>query len=172
MVKVEVLSGQTLGDFIQENISDKLGLTATTFHPENHPEYVERKVELAMRSKDGELTAIPVPFPMPAKNDLGGTGLYSTPREYTKLLATLLAGGGSILKPESVDQIFKPQLKDNKAMMAKFSRPGSERINRLLTSGKWVHQGLSVCINLDQVPDGRSAGAVSWGGFPNTFWVS
>lgn len=161
-----------MGEFIQENICDKLGLTATTFHPENHPEYNERKVELALRDKDGKLNAIPIPFPMPAKDDLGGTGLYSTPREYTKLLATLLAGGGSVLKPESVDQIFMPQLKNNKAMMAKFGRPGSERMNRLLTTGKSVHQGLSVCINLEQVPDGRSSGAVSWGGFPNTFWVS
>ena len=169
---MEVLSGLTLGEFIQENICDKLGLTATTFHPENHTEYPERKVELAMRSGEGKLTAMPIPFPMPAKNDLGGTGLYSTPREYTKFLTALLAGGGNVLKPESVEQIFTSQLKDNKAMMAKFSRPGSERMNRLLTSGKSVDQGLTVCISLDQVPGGRSAGTVSWGGFPNTFWVS
>jgi CubicO group peptidase (beta-lactamase class C family) len=170
-MKVEVISGQTLDKFIQVNICDKLGLTATTFHPESHPQYNERKVELAMRGQDGKLTAIPIPYPIPAKDDLGGTGLYTTPREYTKFLATLLAGGGNVLKPDSVDQIFMPQLDDSKYMMDQFSRPGSERINKSFTPGKEVHMGLSVGINLDQVPDRRSPGAVSWGGYTNMYWV-
>ncbi|KAK2759797.1 hypothetical protein FQN54_002531 [Arachnomyces sp. PD_36] len=166
---VEVLSRKTLDEFIQGNICDRLGLTATTFHPEKHPEYAERKVELAMRGEDGKFSATPLPFPMPAVDDLGGSGIYSTPREFTKLLATLLAGGGNVLKSESVDQIFMPQIKDNKALMAKFTA-GPPRMGRLLTSGKTIHQGLSVCINLEQVPNGRCPGSVSWGGHANTFW--
>ncbi|PGH03160.1 hypothetical protein GX51_04195 [Blastomyces parvus] len=168
---VEVVSKQSLEEFMKENIHDKLGLKYTTFRPENLPDFAARRVEIASRNAEGKFTPMPVPiYPIPATDCLGGTGLYSTTREYTTLLATLLAGGGSVLKPESVEQLFKPQLEDSKVMNDLFNAPGGQRMNRVLTTGKVVTMGLTVCINLDDVPGKRPANCVGGGGYTNMFW--
>ncbi|EGE85725.1 hypothetical protein RJZ56_000207 [Blastomyces dermatitidis] len=168
---VEVVSKQTLEEFMKENIHDKLGLKSTTFRPENIPNFAARRVEISSRNAEGKFTPMPVPiYPIPATDCLGGTGLYSTTREYTTLLATLLAGGGSVLKPESVEQIFKPQLEDKKLINDLFNTPGGQRLNRSLTTGKVVTMGLTVCINLDDVPGMRPANCVGGGGLTNMFW--
>lgn len=169
---MEVVSKQTLEEFMKENIHDKLGLTSTTFRPEHLPNFAERRVEISARNAEGKFNPMPVPmYPIPAADCLGGTGLYSTTREYTTLLATLLAGGGNVLKPESVEQIFKPQLEDRKSMNDLFNAPGGQRLNRILTTGKVVTMGLTVCINLDDVPGKRPADCVGGGGLTNMFWV-
>ncbi|KKZ64482.1 beta-lactamase [[Emmonsia] crescens] len=168
---VEVVSKQSLEEFMKENIHDKLGLTSTTFRPEHLPNFAEHRVEISARNAEGKFNPMPVPmYPIPAADCLGGTGLYSTTREYTTLLATLLAGGGNVLKPESVEQIFKPQLEDRKSMNDLFNAPGGQRLNRILTTGKVVTMGLTVCINLDDVPGKRPAGCVGGGGLTNMFW--
>ncbi|KAK2767944.1 hypothetical protein FQN53_006387 [Emmonsiellopsis sp. PD_33] len=168
---VETLTNQTLESFMSTAIFSKLNLTSTTFHPATIPTYPSRAVELAARSPStpSTLSAIPTPYPNPARDCLGGIGLYSTARDYTTLLSTLLAGGGSVLRPESVDQLFKTQLDDDGPMNRIFSKPVGQ-MNRMLTAGKVVSMGLSVCVCLDEVPGGRRAGSVSWGGYTNTFW--
>ncbi|KAK2838258.1 hypothetical protein FQN49_006462 [Arthroderma sp. PD_2] len=166
---VEKVSKQKLGQFMHENIFQKLGLTATTFHPENHPEFEARGVELSQRESDGTLSMIPIPFTIPAKDDMGGIGLYSTPKEYTRLLQMLLRGGENVLQRESVDAILSPQLESNEELNAIRNR-GSELMSRLMNPGKIIDIGLSVCINLDQVPNARFPGSTSWAGAANSFW--
>ncbi|KAF4161815.1 hypothetical protein CNMCM6936_002968 [Aspergillus lentulus] len=107
---VEVLSGKRLGEFIHENICHPLNLQSTTFHPKTLPDFEKRKVEIALRTEDGSLSPTKEIFPLPTPEDLGGGSLYSTPREFTKFLSAILAGGAGVIKPESVDEIFRPQL--------------------------------------------------------------
>ncbi|EFR04332.1 beta-lactamase [Nannizzia gypsea CBS 118893] len=166
---VEKVSNQKLGDFMQENIFGKLGMTATTFHPENHPEFDARYVELSQRAPDKSLSTIPVPYPTPAKDDLGGIGLYSTPSEFIRFLQMILRNGENVLRPESINAIISPQLECNKEVNAIRDR-GPKIMSRLVNPGKVIDMGLSAGINLDRVPGARYPGAISWTGAANTFW--
>lgn len=155
---------------MQENIFQKLGITATTFHPENHPEFSARRVELCQRAPDGSLSPIPVPYTIPAKDDLGGIGLYSTPEEFTRFLQMMLRNGENVLRPESINTILSPQLECNKEVNAIRDR-GPKIMSRLVNPGKVIDMGLSASINLDRVPGARYPGSISWAGAANAFWV-
>ncbi|KAM5442750.1 hypothetical protein MferCBS31731_002134 [Microsporum ferrugineum] len=166
---VEKVSNQKLGEFMQENIFQKLGLTATTFHPENHPEFEARRVELSQRAPDGSLSTVPIPYTIPAKDDLGGIGLYSTPREYTRFLQMILRGGENVLRRDNINTIISPQLESNKEINA-IRDQGPKLMSRLVNPGKVIDMGLSASINLDRVPEARYPGSISWSGAANTFW--
>ncbi|KAF7134144.1 hypothetical protein CNMCM5793_005823 [Aspergillus hiratsukae] len=171
---VEVLSGKRLGEFIDESICEPLNLKSTTFHPETLPDFEKRKVEIVVREGDGSLTPTKEIFPLPTPDDLGGGSLYSTPREFTKLLSALLAGGRGIIKPESVDEIFRPQLPEavRITLNRQINMPAAQGMKWMFTIGDQIEFGLGVSVTIGDVPDGRAHGTVSWGGHTNThFWI-
>ncbi|GIJ90086.1 hypothetical protein Asppvi_009036 [Aspergillus pseudoviridinutans] len=171
---VEVLSGKRLGEFVSENICGPLNLQSTTFHPEILPDFEKRKVEIALRNGDGSLTPTKEIFPLPTPDDLGGGSLYSTPREFTKFLSALLAGGRGVIKPESVDEIFRPQLPEavRIRLNQQINMPEARAMKWSFTTGDQVDFGLAVAVTVGDVPDGRAHGTVSWGGHTNVhFWV-
>ncbi|KAG2026129.1 hypothetical protein GB937_002277 [Aspergillus fischeri] len=171
---VEVLSGKRLGEFIHENICHPLNLQSTTFHPETLPDFEKRKVEIALRTEDGSLTPSKEIFPLPTPDDLGGGSLYSTPREFTEFLSALLAGGRGVIRPESVDEIFRPQLPEavRIRLNQQVNMPAAQAMKWSFTTGDQVDFGLAVAVTVGDVPDGRADGTVSWGGHINThFWV-
>lgn len=173
-MQVEVLSGKRLGEFIHENICHPLNLQSTTFHPETLPDFEERKVEIALRTEDGSLTPTKEIFPLPTPDDLGGGSLYSTPREFTKFLSAILAGGAGVLKPESVDEIFRPQLPEAVRIRLNqlINMPEAQAMKWFFTTGDQIDFGLAVAVTVGDVPDGRADGTVSWGGHTNTHFVS
>jgi len=140
-------------------------MSSTTFHPELRPEFKSdsRMADLTVRQPDGKLVSAPQPYPNPAKHDLGGSGLYSTPNDYGKLLSALIQGGGEILKPESVNEIFKPQLSKEIGL-----------INRALWWSRHpeleVNFGLAASINVGTLEGMRGAGSGTWGGATCKYW--
>jgi len=158
------LNNCTLGEYMTKNIFIPLGMNSSTFHPENHPEIESRLVDMSKRMPDGTLAYAVRIYGYPAEHDLGGVGLYSTPADYIKVLAALLQGGGALLKPESVEAIFKPQ--------------GGKVVGD--AHNQWMHMassaqsevtfGLSVSIAVAPYPEKRASGSVSWGGLPCLSW--
>ncbi|KAF4152399.1 hypothetical protein CNMCM6069_002169 [Aspergillus lentulus] len=171
---VEVLSGKRLGEFIHENICHPLNLQSTTFHPKTLPDFEKRKVEIALRTEDGSLSPTKEIFPLPTPEDLGGGSLYSTPREFTKFLSAILAGGAGVIKPESVDEIFRPQLPEAVRIRLNqlINMPEAQAMKWFFTTGDQIDFGLAVAVTVGDVPNGRADGTVSWGGHTNThFWI-
>jgi len=160
---VERLNNCTLGEYMEKVILGPLGMTSTTFHPENHPDIESRMASLALRLPDGTLSAMKHIFAIPAEHDLGGAGLYSTPTDYIKALVALLQGGGGILKPESVDGILKPRLSKEVADVHR---------RFIVNAPPELNFGLSVSIATIPRPEMRAPGTVTWGGLPClTWWV-
>lgn len=133
-----------------------------------------RKVEIVLRDGDGSLTPTKEIFPLRTPDDLGGGSLYSTPREFTKFLSALLAGGRGIIKPESVDEIFPPQLPEavRITLNQQINMPAAQGMKWMFTTGDQIDVGLGVSVMIGDVPDGRANGTVSWGGHTNTHFVS
>ncbi|KDQ13926.1 hypothetical protein BOTBODRAFT_33049 [Botryobasidium botryosum FD-172 SS1] len=161
---VERLNNCTLGEYMTKNIFTPLGMNSSTFHPENHPEIESRLVDMSTRLPDGTMAYADRVYGYPAEQDLGGVGLYSTPADYIKVLAALLQDGGALLKPESVDAIFKPQ---GEKVVGDAHNQWS---NMTAFAPSEVSFGLSVSIAVAPYPEKRAAGSVAWGGLPCLIW--
>ena len=96
---VEVTSGMRLGEFMQKNIFEPLGMTDTAYRLKGDMQ--ERLVECAMRNEAGELYPAGFDFledrciQPDAVYECASTGLLSTLEDYTKF-AKMLANGGCL----------------------------------------------------------------------------
>lgn len=95
-------------------------------------------------------------------------------QDYITFLSSLLANDGKLLRPESVDELFKPQLTAEQAKSLKDyfnSAMGAFFIGEFFMD-KYRHDwsfGGALCVQAYE--DGRrKTGTVAWGGVANTFW--
>jgi CubicO group peptidase (beta-lactamase class C family) len=88
---VEVVSGQTLGAFLQDNILGPLGMVDTSFvvPPEKH----HRIAEPFEKDPDGGIALRLIDVRKPVALEAGGAGLASTSADYARFLQCLLNGG-------------------------------------------------------------------------------
>lgn len=119
---IEVLSGQTFGEFLQKEIFDPLGMIDTSFRiPEDK---LDRLCTMYDRAEDGKLTPnnrMDARYQPGSRHESGGGGLLSTIGDYSRF-AQLLANGGEldgvrILSPKTIqlmatNHLSAQQLKD------------------------------------------------------------
>jgi len=170
---VEIASGLRLNEYIKQNIFTPLGMNDTGF--DLTPEQQAQLAVVHARQPDGTLKPIPFLWPQKPAFYSGGGGLYGTPLDYLTFLQMLLHDGQfngvKILRPETVrlmkqNHIGNLQAGQLKAAIPSFSNdldfwPGMPQ--------RW---GLSFLINMEQTPQGRSAGSITWAGLGNCYyWV-
>jgi CubicO group peptidase (beta-lactamase class C family) len=175
--KIEILSGLTLEEFMQKNIFAKLDMRDTTFRPEHRDTYLTRKMEHATRDpKTGALIAGGGHhlLALPAKDCIGGMGLYSTPSDLVKVLKEILAGGGNIVKRESVAEMLKSQLNEetNAAFMAVIDGRAKYHLRQTWPDGSEGTFGLSSSINLNDFAGRRLKNSSNWAGSSGMHAVS
>ena len=161
---IEVVSGQTLDEFLRERILEPLEMRDTHFYLPS-----EKRGRLAtVYSLGGGLTRAPDGAGMQAQGQYvdgprvsfsGGAGLLSTTRDYGRFLQMLLNGGElnghRILSPTSVDLMTQNHIGD---------------INR----GPGMGFGLGFSVREDVGAAGvpGSTGEFGWGGaYHSTYWV-
>lgn len=162
---VEVLSGESLGEFMQEKIFDPLGMIDTHFYaPENKR---DRFAQMYVYSENGELTANEM-FPGTDYTtypdfEAGGSGLVSTASDYMRFSQMLLNGGElngvRVLAPLTV------------SLMSRDQTPKGMASSNLSASGTTF--GLDFAIVTDPVEaESYSIGEYYWGGAAGTwFWI-
>ncbi|KAF2841066.1 beta-lactamase/transpeptidase-like protein [Patellaria atrata CBS 101060] len=172
---VERLNGNIrLENYMKENIFDRMGMASTTFRLENRPDLQSRLVGLSERNPETR-TVFHRPgtwLPIGTKHDLGGAGLFSTPEDYIKVLASILRNDGNLLQQQTVDEIFTPQLHGSDVVMLNkiIHLDGAEGLRTLIPKGTKVNWGLGGVIISGDLPTGRKAGTMPWGGLPNLKW--
>jgi CubicO group peptidase (beta-lactamase class C family) len=116
---IEVCSGRSYEDFLQQRVFTPLGMTDTTFFPtrEQH-----RRVATTYGKKDGQLVPTPhaiIDLPPGSRYPLPAGGLYSTGADLAKVYQMMLGKGTlgqtRIVSPESVAAMTKVQTGDLKA---------------------------------------------------------
>ncbi|KAK4176770.1 beta-lactamase/transpeptidase-like protein [Triangularia setosa] len=174
---LEVLTGTTLGEYMQEHVLDPLGMKETTFHPlrpEIQEKVKDRQVEVAYRGEDGGLIEGPLITPLEPPVESGGSGLFTTAVDYIKFLQALLQdanGKGNLLKKETVDELFRPQLDDKqkedqaKILVGTGFAPDFDELTASEMS--W---GLTGALNLVDLATGRKKGSMMWSGVVNPHW--
>lgn len=171
---LENVTGQTLQEYATTNVFQLLGMHDTTFRPKllvGQAEREARSASFAFRSKDGTLEAGPSPLADEHPLESGGSGLFTTPRDYAKLLQGVMQG--KLLGRKGMDILFKAQLGPElqKDMMAKVASM-SEGIAPEYPIGMPANFAFGGMLNLEDIPGKRKAGSVMWSGAANSHWVS
>ena len=166
---VEVISGQSFDAFIKARILDPLGMVDTGFVVPKKDQgrlvayYAGADIMAPM--KPGLTRTDNAPFPgaylTPIARLNGGAGLVSTMPDMVALIRSLLPGGPTLLKPETIAQAMTNQLPDGQWI--RFATLGEQ-------PGK-VH-GLAGGLILKPGPfdHADAAGEFYWGGVAGTQW--
>lgn len=171
---LEKLTGQTLQQYMTENIFEVLGMRDSTFRPKllaGQEERAARTASFAFRSPDGTLEAGPSPLPDDHPLESGGAGLFSTARDYAKLLQGVMQG--RLLGREGTEILFRPQL-DGPLQADLMDKIASmpEGYAPEYPNGMPANFAFGGMLNLDDIPGKRKAGSMMWSGMANSHWVS
>lgn len=108
---IERVTDQTLEEYMKKNIWEPLGLISVTFFPCEHPELRGKIPGMSVRTPDGQLAPYNDPFINTGSKDaLGGHRAYAKLKDFLKVQGSILANDGKLLKPETVEMMFTPQL--------------------------------------------------------------
>ncbi len=161
---LEVVSGQSLGEFIAERVLRPLGMVDTAFYtpPAKRDRLAEPLSNEALRAGRIDL----VDCSAPPAFEMAGSGLVSTIGDYARFLA-MVAGGGAldgarVLGPRTLAYMASDHL-----------GPEVDRRSPYLVPGHGYGLGFAVRIEAGVAPTTGSVGEFSWGGVSGVaFWVS
>src|SRR6476661_3623585 len=160
---IEIVSGETLGEFLRQRIFAPLGMNDTGFHVPTEKQ--SRIAEPFAKDPDSGEAVRLLDIRRPARFESGGGGLVSTLPDYARFLDMLAAGGTCegqrLLARKTIDLMRSDHLGPN-------VRRGSE----LLQPGHGFGLGFAVRTEpgLSVMPG--SVGLYFWGGIAGTtFWI-
>ncbi|KAL2179786.1 beta-lactamase/transpeptidase-like protein [Thermothelomyces heterothallicus CBS 202.75] len=173
---VEKLSGVPLDDFVYENVLAPVGVPrgAMTFHPlrfrSSPPDAL---VGTASRDPgSGKVAFLPTEHSGEQQHDaFGGEGLFGGAGQYVKVLHSILADDGKILKPQTARYLFEPLLEP----------AAREALNAELDTADWAVGVIPKGVDYDWSAGGllstggdglghRKKGFLQWGGMLNMSW--
>lgn len=177
---LEHVTSASLGQYMDENIFGPLGLRATGFRARklfsSEPGESDGYVPVAERDgATGGLEERPVPFPADPPCESGGGGLYSSAKDYGRVIQEVLralAGeNGTVIKQETARDMFQPQLNEVQKtwLRAIVWTYGSAAE---VPEGKHIDHGLGGILVLEDVEGGRKKGSMFFSGMCNMRWVS
>lgn len=173
---VERATGQTLETYMAENIWAPIGACDITFWPEQREDLKDRKADISSWDESGK--AVPLTgFDLinGSMDCLGGEGAFASAQDFMLVLQAVLRQDERLLKRESYEVLFTPQL----------SEASTEALNTLLKEIEWMNEELSMNIPLSQRKTWSVGGLLSldedegwmrrntllWAGMPNLVWV-
>ncbi|KAK2792227.1 hypothetical protein FQN51_001886 [Onygenales sp. PD_10] len=178
----------TLDEYLSKHIFHPLSMTSTTFHPLRNPTIRSRLASIHARSEQPASSTPfhPEPFEMWLKDseslslESGGYGLYSTPADFIKLLHALIAPDCPLLKSQTVQEMFRPQLASARWLREEAVDGKAVTIaGNILFPERAVNHGLGFVVLDDdgegegeggRYPNGCERGTAMGGGLTNTYW--
>ncbi|KAH7389073.1 beta-lactamase/transpeptidase-like protein [Cadophora sp. MPI-SDFR-AT-0126] len=181
---VERVTNTSLEAYHQQNIWGPLGVKSFTFFPRTRPDLIARLVDMSDREggvnmfgaaadlngkvvhRDGEEL-----WNSHLEQCAGGAGGFGAPIDYQKLLHSILADDGKLLKSETVKEMFRPQLSDasRTALMETLKIPDLNNLLGGFPLGTKVDWGLGGMMAMEDA-GGRRKGTMIWIGYPNLMW--
>ncbi len=157
-VLIEALSGQTLGDFLQQRILGPLGMKDTAFSVP--PRQQHRIAEAFDRDPDSGAPVKLLEVREPPRFESGGGGLVSTAMDYARFLQLMLGGGTldgvRLLGRKTVELMTADHLGD------------IPRVCDLLSPGHGFGLGYAVRTHAGLAGVPGSVGLYYWGGIAGT----
>lgn len=166
---IEVISGQRLDAFFGARIFEPLGMADTGFVV---PEEKRARLTAYYAGADpldplkpGLTRTDEAPYPQaylrPFPRQSGGGGLVSTLPDMVALVRSLLPGGPTLLKPETIAMMMTNQLAEG--VWIRFPQTGEVR-------GKGYGLAGAVTLAPSELEPAEAAGEFQWGGIAGTHW--
>lgn len=170
---VEEVSGQTLPDYLDQNILGPLGMDSTAF--DLTADMQARRSAVHRRLPDGSLETFDFVRPNEQQFRSGGAGLKGTVEDYCRFLQMILGRGSrdgvNVLRPETVDQMTVNNMGDLRVVALPAAMPELTNPAEFF-GGVEKSWGLAFQINEEPLPTGRPAGGLMWAGIANSyFWI-
>ncbi|KAK6829491.1 hypothetical protein PG987_010075 [Apiospora arundinis] len=175
---VEVATGDSLDAFARARIWEPLGIkTGFSFYPKSREHLKDRIADLSTLNEKGEPPSVDAAeFDMlfGGIDCLGGGGLFGSAEAYHTFLSALLRRDSRLLKPESYEELFRPQLSEhqeeefNKYIARSPAHTAFLGMAIPLSVRKtWSFAGL---VAKEGVPGRFAPGTTTWGGVPSAEW--
>ncbi|KAL8961481.1 MAG: hypothetical protein Q9183_005304, partial [Haloplaca sp. 2 TL-2023] len=110
---IERVTGRTLGENVQQFLCDPLGISDAQFYPVTREDLRSRLVDLNPQDPKASGRAVVggrSEVNESTRGDFGGHGLFMPASSYIKVLHSLLANDGKLLKPTTVNDMFQDHL--------------------------------------------------------------
>jgi len=172
---VERVTGKTLSERMHERIFGPLGIIDAQFYPVTREDLRARLVDLnpndpyalgrAVVGGDGDMNKR-------TKGDFGGHGLFMTAPDYVKVLRSLLANDGKLLKSATVDNMFEHHLSPEATVghRAALASPMGVFFRVGTTSDSKAGHGLGGLLTLQDVDGWYGERTLTWGGGLTFAW--
>ncbi|KAI4661845.1 uncharacterized protein J4E78_004635 [Alternaria triticimaculans] len=168
-VLVERITSMKLGEYMQRHIFDVVSANDATFHPDQREETRARKAKVWERVGERLQEQKQPYWPDRVEADFGGGGLFATVDDLLKIYQGVLTG--DLLRPESVKEMFQPQIETSRGLdPAEYSLPSRNAIWNTIPDDVPVSFGIGGLINLAAVPKRRGVNSLTWSGMPNCYW--
>ena len=172
-VMIERVSGQRLGDHLDEHVLGPLRMTETSYVPTEA--MLDRAATVHARLPDGSLMPYPIPAPTADTHQGGGAGLYGTVGDYARFVRMILGDGEldgeRILAAATVQQMTVNQMGDLRVAPMASAMPHLTNDAEFFP-GAPKSWGLSFQINEAPAATGRPAGTLMWAGLANSYyWI-
>jgi len=165
-----------------------LGIRNITFHQEGNEDVTRNLVKMSVRKGiENPILGLPVRneemvewtdhilYDIPIKDEFGGEGAIGSPVEYVKILQSIIADDGALLKSETIDEMFVPQLSEggvkalDEYIELPFYQGGAFASVKVGTKVSWGLGGLLFLEDYEET--GRRKGTLTWSGMPNLMWT-
>ena len=169
---IEHVSGQTLGEYCQQNIFEPLGMVDTGFAPSD--EQLSRACAVHAITPDGH-----VPIDLPAAEnpefEMGGGGLMSTMPDYARFISMILndgeLDGKRVLQSDTVEMMSANHMGDLRVSTLTTAMPPFS-LDAELFDGEEKSWGLTFQRHEQASKTGAPAGTLTWAGLANSyFWI-
>lgn len=184
-ILVERLTGDTLHNYMVNNIFQPIGANTITFYP-NDALKKDLQSMAVLDPSSGKIVAAPGLRDVPnltqddVRLHVGGAGLLGTLRDYLAFITELLRcqTRDGIIKKSSWDLVFKSQLPPTDGSKNPFAA-GQGAAHQFLgvdmadwCDGSGVSWSLGLNVNANDSPHGRKAGSGQWEGIAKTkYWI-
>lgn len=166
---VEVVSQQRFGDYIRAHILEPLGMVDTRFvvPPQDLPRLAAMYAGASRLNplEPGLTPANDWPYPkaftVPVPSQSGGGGLVTTLPDMVALMRSLMPGGKSVVKPETIALMMRNHLPDGASI--RFPTVGA-------VPGKVFGLGGAITVKPSAYDPPGSLGEFEWGGIGGTHW--
>ncbi|KAK7952980.1 hypothetical protein PG988_013674 [Apiospora saccharicola] len=175
---VELATGDTLDAFARERIWKPLGIDKDmSFFPKSREHMTDRIADISTLNEKGEPPAVDAAafdVLIGGTDCLGGGGLFGSTEAYHAFLSAVLRRDSRLLRTESYEELFRPQLDEHL----------EEEFNQYIAKSP-VHTafiGMSIPLSVrktwsfagmvakDDIPGQFAPGTTIWGGVPSCEW--
>ncbi|KIW11721.1 hypothetical protein PV08_11023 [Exophiala spinifera] len=175
---VERVTGKTLSERMQDRIFIPLGITDAQFYPVIREDLRARMPDLNPHDLEGRGLAVLGSASSDAdmrtnKGDFGGHGLFMTTPDYLKVMRSVLANDGKILKPETVNDMFHPRHLSagaTEGIEGAFAGPIGMFFRCGISADTKATYSLGGLLTLEDVEGWYGEGTLTWGGGLTFAW--